>query len=108
MMHACQELMAQRLRGGASQECNEVTANTNDNVPCLRHEFPWLLDVTQRLNANVAQLHRAICLFMGQARPRRCSGIDGDMRDALEHLTSRAVLGWSLFSATPLPGGVQQ
>lgn len=47
------------------QACNEAAAQQKD-MPCLRHEFPWLLDVTQRLNANVAALHRAICLFMGQ------------------------------------------
>ena len=30
-------------------------------------EYPQLLEVTERLNENVAQLHRSVCLFMGQA-----------------------------------------
>jgi hypothetical protein len=29
-------------------------------------EFPHLVEVTERLNENVAQLHRSVCLFMGQ------------------------------------------
>lgn len=48
--------------------CNEATANPVENVPCLGlgAEFPHLLEVTERLNENVAQLHRSVCLFMGQ------------------------------------------
>ena len=30
--------------------------------------FGDLLDVAQRLQHNVAQLHRSLCLFMGQVR----------------------------------------
>ena len=30
-------------------------------------EFPHLLEVSERLQENVAQLHRSVCLFMGHA-----------------------------------------
>ena len=30
-------------------------------------EYPHLLEVAERLRDNVAQLHRSVCLFMGQA-----------------------------------------
>ena len=33
--------------------------------------FGDLLDVAQRLQHNVAQLHRSLCLFMGQVRIAR-------------------------------------
>lgn len=50
------------------QACNEAIANpTEDHFTgsCMGQEFPHLLDVAERLKDNVAQLHRSVCLFMG-------------------------------------------
>jgi len=47
------------------QACNEATANPKEDL-CIGAEFPQLLEVTEQLRDNVAQLHRSVCLFMGQ------------------------------------------
>ena len=50
------------------QACNEAMANPAEDLftgACMGQEFPHLLDVAERLKDNVAQLHRSVCLFMG-------------------------------------------
>lgn len=49
---------------------NDAAANpVTESAPNIGMgaEYPQLLEVTERLNENVAQLHRSVCLFMGQA-----------------------------------------
>ena len=54
-------------------------------------EYPQLMEVAERLNENVAQLHRSICLFMGQA-----------WKKVSPHLTSQPYALVSASSATAL------
>jgi hypothetical protein len=52
------------------QAVNDAAANpVTESAPNIGMgaEYPQLLEVTERLNENVAQLHRSVCLFMGQA-----------------------------------------
>ena len=52
------------------QTVNDASANpAGESAPLIGMgaEYPQLLEVTERLNENVAQLHRSVCLFMGQA-----------------------------------------
>ena len=52
------------------QAVNDAAANPqSESMPVIGMgaEFPQLMEVAERLNENVAQLHRSICLFMGQA-----------------------------------------
>ena len=52
------------------QTVNDASANpSGESAPIIGMgaEYPQLLEVTERLNENVAQLHRSVCLFMGQA-----------------------------------------
>ena len=52
------------------QAVNDAAANPqSESMPCIGMgaEYPQLMEVAERLNDNVAQLHRSICLFMGQA-----------------------------------------
>lgn len=54
----------------ALQAVNDSAANPSmESAPIIGMgaEYPQLLEVTERLNENVAQLHRSVCLFMGQA-----------------------------------------
>ncbi len=53
-----------------TQTVNDASANpAGESAPIIGMgaEYPQLLEVTERLNENVAQLHRSVCLFMGQA-----------------------------------------
>ncbi|BDA43215.1 hypothetical protein COCOBI_04-2270 [Coccomyxa sp. Obi] len=50
------------------QACNEAMANPTEDLftgAGMGKDFPHLLDVAERLKNNVAQLHRSVCLFMG-------------------------------------------
>lgn len=50
------------------QACNEAMANPAEGhftAGCMGQDFPHLLDVAERLKDNVAELHRSVCLFMG-------------------------------------------
>ncbi len=52
------------------QAVNDAAANPqSESMPIIGMgaEYPQLMEVAERLNENVAQLHRSICLFMGQA-----------------------------------------
>ena len=56
---------------------NDAAANpVTESAPNIGMgaEYPQLLEVTERLNENVAQLHRSVCLFMGQAWNKASSG----------------------------------
>jgi len=55
---------------GTLQAVNDAAANpSSESMPIIGMgaEYPQLLEVTEGLNENVAQLHRSVCLFMGQA-----------------------------------------
>jgi hypothetical protein len=52
------------------QACNDASANPKEGIYTgvgMGAEFPHLLEVSERLRENVAQLHRSVCLFMGHA-----------------------------------------
>ena len=71
-LHVCELMHAE---GSADTVCTMQTVNDaaadppGESAPIIGMgaEYPQLLEVTERLNENVAQLHRSVCLFMGQA-----------------------------------------